>query len=271
MAISFVGINTSNTIPAGFQAGDLLLYAVQSNSTVTTPTDWTLVNSRQQTEWTYLFSKIAVGGDANPTSLGTHRATLVYRGVDQTTPIRSSGVNSNNFATTSDASITGAQADDWLMLVGGASAVRTATPPGDFTERSEAGSSFRSLWTADTNGVPGAGDYTRGPTWSSATTIRTILAVIAPAATVVTGDLTASQGEQQANLAGSAAVAGSLAGRQGEQQGALAGATAATGALAGLAGEQRASLSGTVGTSGALVGLQGGQRASLAGATAVAG
>jgi hypothetical protein len=182
MAISFVGINTSNTIPAAFQAGDLLLYAVQADSSVTTPTDWALVNSRQQTEWTYLFSKIAVGGDANPTSLGTHRAILVYRGTDQTTPIRTSGVNSNNFATTANAAITGALAGDWLILIGGASAVRTATPPGDFTERSEAGSSFRTLWTADTNAAVAAGDFTRGPTWDSATTIRTILAVIAVAA-----------------------------------------------------------------------------------------
>jgi hypothetical protein len=189
MAISFVGVNTSNTIPAAFQAGDLLLYAVQANSSVTTPTDWALVNSRQQTEWTYLFSKIAVGGDANPTSLGTHRAILVYRGADQTTPIRTSGVNSNNFATTANAAITGALAGDWLILIGGASAVRTATAPADFLTpvRSQEGSSFRTLWTDDTNGAPGAGDYTRGPTWDSATTIRTILAVIAVASGAAAG------------------------------------------------------------------------------------
>jgi hypothetical protein len=183
MAITRIDSNTGNTIPAGFAAGDLLLYAVQADSSVTTPTGgWANVASSPviQTEYTYLFWKIAAGGDANPTSLGSLRQVHVFRGVDQATPIRTTGVNSNNFAATADASVTGVLVNDWMFLVGGASAVRTATPPTGFTERHEQGASFRSLYTADTNGAPGAGDYTRGPTWNSATTIRTILIVIAP-------------------------------------------------------------------------------------------
>ena len=181
MAITRVGSNTGNSIPAGFQAGDLLLYAVQSNGSVSTPSGWANVTSSPviQTEYTYLFYKIAAGGDADPTSLGTFRAVIVYRGVDQTTPIRATGVNSNNFATTANATINSVPADNWLVLIGGASNAITATEPSGFTQLTAQNGSFRSLETSDTNGAPGAGNYTKVPTWASAKTIRTILVDIA--------------------------------------------------------------------------------------------
>lgn len=184
MAISRIGSNTGNSIPAGFAAGDLLLYAVQSNIAETTPTGWANVAGSPvlESERTYLFYKVAAGGDSNPTSLGTQRAVLVFRGVDQVAPIRVAATASNPFSDVANATVNGVQAGDWLVLAAGASAVRTATPPAGFTERTEQGGSFRSLWTADTNGAPGAGNYTRGPTWDSATTIRTILVALAAAA-----------------------------------------------------------------------------------------
>lgn len=159
------------------------MYAVQSNGSVSTPSGWAHVTGSPviQTEYTSLFYKIAAGGDSNPTSLGTFRAVLVYRGVDQTTPIRTTGTNSNNFASTAHATVNSVGADDWLVLVGGASNAITATEPAGFTQRTAQNGSFRSLETSDTNGAPGAGNYTTGPTWASATTIRTILIAVAPA------------------------------------------------------------------------------------------
>jgi hypothetical protein len=92
-------------MPSGWQVGDLLLLWAESRDngqTLVTPTGWTLLSPSVHVGWTYLYGRIAVGGDTAPSidysatphsraqiaaftgSVYTDLTTIVHASVDRT-------------------------------------------------------------------------------------------------------------------------------------------------------------------------------------------
>ena len=91
MAISYIGTGTSTGstnivlgIPAGVQAGDLLLAVITSNAAETAPTGWTRIVATGSPTFISVFTKYATASETSVTFSGTGsltRGTMsAYRG-----------------------------------------------------------------------------------------------------------------------------------------------------------------------------------------------
>jgi hypothetical protein len=75
----------SVSLPAGTSSGDMLVMVVRASSpaTISTPTDWSLVSSRTDTSFTYIFSKVSDGTEGATVTVTASQPSfltaIVYR------------------------------------------------------------------------------------------------------------------------------------------------------------------------------------------------
>ncbi|MCA1832871.1 MAG: DNRLRE domain-containing protein [Actinobacteria bacterium] len=154
------------TKPTGTASGDVLIagIATRGTPTVTAPTGWTLIRTRETgSSWT-LQSYYHVAGSSEPTSytwtLSVAKAAAgtvtAYTGVDTTSPIDVTSGHLDNTAATSITAtgVTTTAGNDLVVGIFENTGAATFTPPAGMTERGEdqsnaAGQSHVDIETAD--------------------------------------------------------------------------------------------------------------------------
>lgn len=181
MAISFVGAspvvtgaNPTVDIPSGVQAGDFLMLFVSSNSTSSTPTNWTVqYNSNSGSQ---LFTKTASDSESSFVMGNINAVTtavlLAYRGVGYIDVLNGSPASGNSTSPATTSVTTRFTNDYVVSFYSNNNIARTWTAPASTTERLNysSTSSFRGVLIVDELQASAGASTTRTATLSSATT-----------------------------------------------------------------------------------------------------